>query len=280
LIAVARYTLLEMSRRRLLVALVLVAVALVAALGTAPYILPGYSTPFQRADLMLQGIERSVGLFLLLTGFAVGMTVIYNDLESGAAVAILAKPLSRLEYAAAKAAAALTTQILVAGALAATTTLFLMFYGATDFDYGAVASYFLAGTANVLILVLALMALTTVLNNIVAAVIGFVAYQAFGAITTLHDLVVGGAPIGSPWKELIGVVYRLVPHQLVGGLPREVIRVEVDAGAFTGAFARVPNFDPYRGVPYASDVGDFVSWAAYFVVVGLLLYFAVRRRQV
>jgi ABC-type transport system involved in multi-copper enzyme maturation permease subunit len=183
LIAVARYTLLEMSRRRLLVALVLVAVALVAALGIAPYILPGYTTPFQRADLMLQGIERSVGPFLLLTGFAVGMTVIYNDLESGAAVAILAKPLSRLEYAAAKGAAALMTQILVAGALAATTGLFLVFYGATEFDYGAVASYFFAGTANVLILVLALMALTTVLNNIVAAVIGFVAYQAFGAIT-------------------------------------------------------------------------------------------------
>lgn len=280
MIAVTRYTLLEMSRRRLLLALVLVAVALVAALGIAPYILPGYNTPFQRADLLLQGIERSVGLFLLLTGFALGITVIYNDLETGAAVAILAKPVSRFEYAAAKAAAALATQTLVAGALAGTTALFLVLYGAADYDYGAVTSFYLAGTANVLILVVALMALTTVLNNIVAAVVGFVAYQAFGAITALHDVVVGGALIGSPWKELIGVAYPLVPHQLVGGLPREVIRTEVNAGAFAGAFERIPGFDPYRGIPYASDLGDIVSWAAYFVVVALLLYAAVRRRQV
>jgi hypothetical protein len=269
-----------MGRRRVLLALVLVAVALVAALGVAPYIVPGYTTPFQRADLLLQGIERTVGLFLLLTGFAVGITVIHDDLESGAAVAILAKPVSRLDYAAAKAAAALATQVLVAAALAATTALFLVLYGATDYDYGAVTTYFLAGTANVLILVLALMALTTVVNNIVAAVLGFVAYQGFGAITTVHDIVVGGAPIGSPWNELIGVVYPLVPHQLVGGLPREVVRAEVDAGAFAGAFAHVPGFDPYRGVPYPSDLSDILSWAAYFAVVGLLLYVAVRRRQV
>ena len=48
-----------------------------------------------------------IGFFALLIAFAIGMTAIYHDLESGAAVGIFSKPVSRLSFTAGKLAAAL-----------------------------------------------------------------------------------------------------------------------------------------------------------------------------
>jgi len=57
-LAVGRYTLLEMSRRRLLIVFVLVAIVLTAALGIAPFLLPGMTSADERASFILSGIAR------------------------------------------------------------------------------------------------------------------------------------------------------------------------------------------------------------------------------
>ena len=172
------------------------------------------------------------------------------------------------------------SQILVAAVLAGTTALAVLLDGGTNYDYGALVTAFLAWTANVLALVLVVMALTTVFNNIVSAVVGFVLYEIFGAVTTLHGFVVSNAPIATGWKEAINVAYALVPHQLVSGLPREIVREQINAGQYAQWMASHPSFDPYRDAPFPSGAGDIVSWAFYCAVVALLLYVAVRRRQV
>ncbi len=281
MIAVARYTLLEMSRRRLLLALLLGGLGLVVALGMAPYILPGVDrNPATKVDFVLTGLDRFVGFFPLLAGFAIGMTVIYNDIDSGAIVAILAKPVSRIEYAAGKAVAALAGQVMVGASLALATCILLLPVKLEGLDYGAVISYFLAGTANAVVLVLLLMAVTTRINNIVSAVAAFIVYELAGGITTLHDFVVQNAPIAAAWKAVINVAYALVPHQLFSGLPREIIRLEIQAGQFATFMATHPGYDPYHGVPSAAGITDVLSWAAYCLVVASILYVAVRRRQV
>ncbi|MBO0836657.1 MAG: hypothetical protein J2P28_14270 [Actinobacteria bacterium] len=274
--AVARFTVLEITRRRLLVSLVLIAVLLVAVIGLSPLFTPGLRTETQRATFALNSMSGVLGLYLLVSGFAVGMTVVYNDLESGAAVSIFVKPLSRLEYTVGKTAAVIIVLAILAATLSVVSTILLLANGGTSYDYGAVVTNFLAGAANTLILVLLIMALSTVMNNIVAGIFGFVLYELFSGLSSLHTLVVNHVLTAEPWAGIVKVVYWLVPHSLFSSLPREIVRVAT-LGATPRPGAR---FNPYAGVPSPSGVGDILFWAAYCVVIVLVLYLAVRRRQV
>jgi ABC-type transport system involved in multi-copper enzyme maturation permease subunit len=278
--AVARYTLVEMSRRRLLVALVAVAVALVVVLGIAPLILPGFRTGTQRSYFLLSSLNGVIGFFFLISGFAIAMTVIYNDLDSGAAVGIFVKPISRLQYTVGKAAATVIVLALLTAVLALLTVGLLLINGGTGYDYGAVFTNLLAGTANILVLVVLVMALASVMNNVVAAIIGFVVYEVFGAVSTLHALVANHTLTASPWAGIINVLYWLVPHSLISSLPREVIRIGLAAGIIPATTRAGRPTNPYASVPAPSGVSDILFWAAYCLVIGALLYLAIRRRQV
>src|SRR5205085_12037561 len=101
-LAVGRYTLLELNRRRIVLVLVLVSAALVARTGLAPHLLPGFRTDDDRTQFILETLSRVVGLTVTLCAYAVGMTVINHDLDSGTAVGLFAKPISRVAYAAGK----------------------------------------------------------------------------------------------------------------------------------------------------------------------------------
>lgn len=195
-----------MSRRRLLVALVTVAVALIVVLGIAPLIVPGFRTGIQRSYFLLNTFNGVVGFFLLISGFAIGMTVIYNDLDSGAAVGIFVKPVSRLQYTVGKSAATLIVLALLTALLTLLTVALLLINGGTGYDYGAVVTNLLAGTANILVLVVLVMALASAMNNVVAAIIGFVLYEVFGAVSTLHALVANHTLTASPWAQIINVL--------------------------------------------------------------------------
>jgi ABC-type transport system involved in multi-copper enzyme maturation permease subunit len=274
--AVARYTLVEMTRRRLLLALALVALGLITVLGTLPLVLPGMTTPDLKASFMLGEIDRVAGLFLLISGFAIAMTVIYNDLDTGAAVGILVKPVTRLEYALAKSAAAIIGVVLIAATLTVATIAVLLLDGGTGYDYGAVVTSFLAATANTLVLVLLVMVLTVLMNNIVSAVIGFVASQVFGGVGSAHFLVVHGLITASPLVQIVSVAYWVVPHELVSTLPHELRRIALAVGSvrFAGGTS------PYGDVPDPTGAGDIAFWAAYCLALTALLYVVMRRRQV
>ena len=61
-LAVARYTLLELSRRRLLLVFAGIAIFLTAGLGIAPLFLPGFTSADDKVVFVLGGISRVDGL--------------------------------------------------------------------------------------------------------------------------------------------------------------------------------------------------------------------------
>ena len=121
-LAVARYTLLELTRRRILLIFFIIGALGIAALGIglkvfAEELVPRVETggqgpsPEQFRQLtelsFVSDLLSVLGLFALLIAFSIGMTAIYHDIESGAAVAIFSKPVSRFAFTIGKIAAAL-----------------------------------------------------------------------------------------------------------------------------------------------------------------------------
>ena len=131
-LAVARYTLLDLSRRRILLVFFIIGAVGIALIGI---VLKVFSSTFAGGsfsgqsgttpdpakvnrflDLMfVTDLVGALGLFALLIAFGIGMTAIYHDLESGAAVAIFSKPVSRLAFPIAKLGAAAAALLVIVG---------------------------------------------------------------------------------------------------------------------------------------------------------------------
>ena len=106
-LAVTRYTLIELSRRRILLVFFIIGAIGIALLAVGlrllyTAILPGVQSGRAGAQLTPEQVNQVVeylfvtqilgvlGIFALLIAFALGMTTIYHDLDSGAAVSIFA----------------------------------------------------------------------------------------------------------------------------------------------------------------------------------------------
>ena len=276
-LAVLRYTLLEQTRRWVLIALVAVAVLLMIAIGVAPLLIPGGPTGEDRNYFIINTASSVIGLFTFICAIAIGMTVIYHDLDGGGVVTIFAKPISRLSYSVGKIASAVLMLGLILGALAITFFIVLRINGGGH--EVSVAGFLGAELANVLLFGVLVMALTVVVNNIVAAIVGFVFYQVVGAVGFLHTLVQNKVINSSLWDPVINFVYWVVPHRLQSDLPREIVRAQLARHPFP-AGPRGQVFDPLSQIPYGSGWPDILYWAAYLVALCALLYLLVRRRQV
>src|ERR1700693_3295257 len=144
--AVARYTLIELTRRRILLVVFIIGALGIAAIGIGLKVFsstftsgafgpPGSEAPDPAKvnrflDLMfVTDLVGALGLFALLIAFGIGMTAIYHDLESGAAVAIFSKPVSRLAFTAGKLIAALIAMFVIVGVLSLETRLITSLFG-------------------------------------------------------------------------------------------------------------------------------------------------------
>ena len=120
-LAVGRYTLVELSRRRILLVFFILGAVGIVLLGVGLKVLYTFASSqgsFAAPNTDPAALNRylelafvnyvfsALGVFGLLIAFAIGMTAIYHDLESGAAVSIFAKPVSRFAFAAGKIAGA------------------------------------------------------------------------------------------------------------------------------------------------------------------------------
>src|SRR5260370_26378857 len=112
-LAVARYTLIELTRRRLLGVIVAIGVVLTAGIAVAPHVLR-QPTPKDGVIVVLVALGAEVPYAITLCAFVVGMTVINHDLVSGAVVSIFPKPMSRSSYTAGKLMAAVSLLLLIA----------------------------------------------------------------------------------------------------------------------------------------------------------------------
>jgi ABC-type transport system involved in multi-copper enzyme maturation permease subunit len=297
-LAVARYTLLELSRRRILLVFFVIGALGIAAIGTALKIIssispitfsgPPGSPAADPAQLNLitelqfvTQLMSVIGFFAVLIAFAIGMTAIYHDLESGAAVSIFSKPVSRLAFTVGKVLAALAAMIVIVGLLSLETRLVMTLFGGGL--EGALWVETVAAVANAALLMLIVLALSTWMNNIIAAVVAFIYNSVASVVVTLHAAFVGGAFGGNEILKLVlNVAYWLVPHQLMSDARRQLARAEFDLfskqSQGPGPGPRATDF--VNSVPGASSIQDIIWWAFLVAVLATLVYIAVRRRQV
>jgi ABC-type transport system involved in multi-copper enzyme maturation permease subunit len=287
-LAVARYTLAELSRRRILLVFFIIGAIGIVGLGVGLKIL--YTVASSSGNIAPKNVDPAVfnrfleltfvnyvfsalATFGLLIAFAIGMTAIYHDLDSGAAVSIFSKPVSRFAFATGKVAAAVAALVVIVGALALEAR-FVMFLFGGGFE-NALTGEALAVVGNSVVVMLIVLSLSTWMNNIVAAVVAFVYYNVItGVISFVHNLADNGVITNNLVKTIFDIVYWLVPHELVSSAISDVAKASI---TISGPQA---NNQALAGVPPASGVGDIVWWAFVVCFFAGLVYYAVRRRQV
>ena len=295
-LAVARYTLLELSRRRILLVFFIIGVAGVAivAIGLKIFAVispvnftatgPPGSTPPDPALvdrfielIFVSTLINAVGFFALLVAFAIGMTAIYHDLESGAAVGIFSKPVSRFAFTAGKLAAAVVAIVVLVGLVGLEARLAMFLFGGGL--EGALWVEMLAAVANAVLLMLIVLALSTWMNNIVAAVVAFIYNAVAGVVVALHaQLAAGQLGDNGIVKAVLDVAYWIVPHDLMSDAARQIVRAQFDVIPTSQDGPTVDQM--LAGVPGASDLTDIIWWVFLLAVTASLVYIAVRRRQV
>jgi ABC-type transport system involved in multi-copper enzyme maturation permease subunit len=271
-LAVARYTLIEMTRRRLLVVIVVIGVVLMGGIAFAPHVLP-QPTPKDGVIVMLTALAAEVPYAFTLCAFLVGMTVINHDLDSGAVVSIFAKPISRSSYTAGKLIAALSLLLLIAAIFTVGSVLVVAVNGGSV--YSVVFWTCAALAANIVLLMLLVMVLTVYLNNVVAAAIALVFNYVSGQVITLHAMVQHNVITDAIGKGLINAAYWGVPHELTSNLERQIFQLQVDAGEL-----KFGGQNPIDRLPDASGAVDIWFWFAYVVGICAVLFWSVRRKQV
>jgi ABC-type transport system involved in multi-copper enzyme maturation permease subunit len=287
-LAVARYTLAELSRRRILLVFFIIGAIGIVGLGGGLKIL--YTVASSSGNIAPKNVDPAVfnrfleltfvnyvfsalATFGLLIAFAIGMTAIYHDLDSGAAVSIFSKPVSRLAFATGKVAAAVAALVVIVGALALEAR-FVMFLFGGGLE-NALTGEALAVVGNCMVVMLIVLSLSTWMNNIVAAVVAFVYYNVItGVISFVHNLADNGVITNNVVKTIFDIVYWLVPHELVSSATGDVAKASITiSGPQT-------NSQALAGIPPASGIGDIVWWAFVVCFFAGLVYYAVRRRQV
>jgi ABC-type transport system involved in multi-copper enzyme maturation permease subunit len=300
-LAVARYTLVELSRRRILLVFFIVGAAGIALLGVGLKVFssafssvvvtgPNGTAPdpakLQRAFELgfVNDLIGALGFFALLIAFGIGMTVIYHDLESGAAVSIFSKPVSRAAFTIGKVAAATVGMVVIVGILSLEARLLMFLFGTGGLGE-ALWIETLAQVANAITLMLLVMALSTWMNNIVAAIVAFVYNAVAGVAVGLHSQVQAGL-LGDNQvlKDGLNIAYWFVPHPLMSDARRQIARAEFELFSSFGEGPRAgqgPTRDQFlAGIPGASGAADIIWWVFVVCLFAGLAYFAVRRRQV
>jgi ABC-type transport system involved in multi-copper enzyme maturation permease subunit len=291
-LAVLRYTLLELSRRRILLVFFVIGAAGLALLAillkvfSSAFVgqqLPGSTATPEMVDRLIELTFVSIligvlGVFALLIAIGIGMTAIYHDLESGAAVAIFSKPVSRLAFTVGKLGAAISALIVIFGLLSLESRLAMFLFG------GGLESALwwetLAGVANALTLMVIVLALSAWMNNIVAAVVAFIYNSVAGVVVSLHQqMASGNLGDNQVLRDGLNIVYWLVPHALVSAAPREIFRAQYEINSASDPQA--PPVDQILAqIPGPSGFSEIVWWLFVVLVLSGLLYLAVRRRQV
>ena len=247
---IARATVVEQANRRLLWWLAGVALALVVGLALLGVFHPlaGLGTR-ETARLFARS---GAGIYTLITVIILGMGIVGYDLESGAAIMFLSRPVSRGEY--------LTGRYLGnALTLAATLTVmgvgtFLVSLAGGRADWTLLYDFVvLAWNAAVVLAVM--VALTVIAGMIAAAIIGFLTWEVVGNTYLLVGLIHA--------REITGIGARLLTAAVI--LMPHVLSSPLVAGTTTSFNGGLTSF--VLPGPTLHDL----AWSAAWVVGSLLL---------
>jgi len=296
--SVARFTLIELTRRRILLVFFIIGAAGIALIAFGLKIFSssfvtnvsfgpeGTTADPAKVDRYLElmfvtDIVGVLGLFALLIAFAIGMTVIYHDLDSGAAVAIFSKPVTRLAFAVGKLLAAALSLVAIVGLLGIEARLLMFLFGSGSDLQLTLWVEIVAQVGNALALMLLVMALSTFMNNIVAAVVAFIYHGVAGAVVGLHQALVAGF-LGDNGVLKVGldIAYWLVPHELTSDAQRQLARAGLELFPPPSDQPGPDVNQVLASVPGASGTADILWWVFVVALFSAVVYYTVRRRQV
>ena len=205
---IARATVVEQANRRLLWWLAGMALALVVGLA-----LLGVFHPI--ADLSTQEsarlFARSVaGLYTLLTVIILGMGIIGYDLESGAAVMFLSRPVSRGQYLAGRYLGNALTLAATLTAMGVGTFVVSLAGGHADWT---LLYDFVVLAWNAAVVLAVMVALTVAAGMVATAIIGFLTWEVVGNIYLLIGLIHAREITGLA-ARLLTVFVVIAPHVL------------------------------------------------------------------
>jgi len=232
----ARFTLHEQANRRLLWWLSGVAFLLVVGLAMLGVLHPISSLSTQDAARLFA--RGAAGLYTLAALVILGMGIVGYDLDSGAVMLFVTRPLSRGEYLAGR---------YLGNALALGATVAVM-------GLGAFATVLLSGRADWTLLydfvvlawnaavVLAVMVLFTVIGGMVAAAIGgFLTWEVVGNIYLVVGLIQSGVITGLAAKLMAAFVV-IAPHVLASPLTAGTATTIGSGESFVLPGPTVPDF--------------------------------------
>lgn len=255
---VARFTLLEQANRRLLWWLSGIAFVLVVGLAVIGVWrpIPDLSTQ-DAARLFARGIA---GLYTLAAIIILGMGIVGYDLDSGAVILFVSRPLSRGQYLTGRYLGNALTLAFTIAVMGLGTFLVVLVSGRADWT---LLYDFLVLAWNAAV-ILAVMVLLTVLAGMVAtAIVGFLTWEVVGNTYLVAGMITAGFVTGVAAKFLTAFVY-LTPHVLSSPLV---------AGTSTSFSGETSFVMPGPTVP------DFV-WSLAWVVGALALAtLRFRRRE-
>jgi ABC-type transport system involved in multi-copper enzyme maturation permease subunit len=281
-IAIAMVTVREVSRRRLVLALVLLSAVAVALTGWGFSRLPGlrdHGVPLTHPELIL--IASQLLIFVLfmfsavlgLGAVMVAAQSVSAEVESGQALAVLARPVRRADVIIGKWLG--LGALIVVYAAVATTVEFVAVSWATGYTppHPAAAAAFVAGEGLVLLtLTLCLsVRLSGITAGVVALMLFFITWIAgvAGAVGT----VLNNGPIAA-----VGTISRmLLPSD---GLWRAAIfNLEPDAVVAAASGSREAAANPFTSL--SAPTAPYLLWAlAWVVAVVALAILAFRRREI
>jgi len=280
-LAIAMVTVREVSRRRLVLALVLLSALAVAMTGWGFSRLPGirdHGVPVSPAEVTV--ITSQLLIFVLfmfsavlgLGAVMVAAQAVSAEVESGQALAVLARPVRRSDVIVGKWLG--LAVLIVVYAAAATAVEFLVVRWATGYlpPHPALAAGFVAAEGLVLLtLTLCLsVRLSGITAGVVALMLFFITWIAgvAGAVGT----VLGNGPI-----EAVGNVSRLLLPS--DGLWRGAIfNLEPEAVVAVAAGSREAAANPFTSL--SPPAGAYIAWAvAWLVAVVGLTIAAFRHRE-
>ena len=281
-VTIAMVTVREVSRRRLVLALLALSAVAIALTGWGFSRLPGlhdHGQPISAAELRVITSQLLIFVFFMfsavlgLGAVMVAAQAVSAEVESGQALAVLARPVRRAEVIAGKWLG--LGALVVAYAALATAIELLVVRWATGYlpPQPALAAAFVAGEGLVLLTLTLLLSvrLSGITAGVVALMLFFITWiagvaGAVGAVLNNGPIAAVGTvsrlllPSDGLWR---GAVYNLEPQAIVA--------------AVSGSREAAAN--PFTSLTPAA--GAYVAWAVLWVVaVVLLAVLAFRRREV
>jgi ABC-type transport system involved in multi-copper enzyme maturation permease subunit len=205
---IARATLVEQANRRLLWWLAGSALALVVGLALLGVIHP-------IADLSTQDTARlfsrsGAGLYTLITVIVLGMGIVGYDLDSGAVVMFVSRPVSRGQYLTGRYLGNALTLAITLGVMGVGTFVVSLVGGRADWT---LLYDFIVLAWNAAVVLAVMVALTVVAGMIATAIIGFITWEVVGNTYLVTGLIHAHEITGIGAKLLTAFVV-VAPHVL------------------------------------------------------------------